>query len=90
MCCLLQLVLVVAGGPFMIGHLIWMLNFGSFSNNPPNLASVDDCMMFLMILHYTCTGLFSRGVDVIWVLLLDFGLRKKYPPYLLHAPGSEM
>ena len=47
-------------------------------------------MMFLIIIHITCTGKFSGGISVIGVLLLDFGSRKKYPPALLRASGSEM
>ena len=64
--------------------------FWQFSRNPPNLDSVADAMAFLMILHSTCTGLFYGGIAVIGVLLLDFGPRKKYPPDLLRASGSEM
>ena len=32
--------------------------FLHFKNNPPNHASVADAMMFIMILHSTCTGPF--------------------------------
>ena len=62
--------------------------FRQFSNNPPNSASVDDAITFLIMLHSTCTGPFWGGIDCIGVL--DFGPRKKYPPSLLCASGSEM
>ena len=47
-----------------------------------------DAMTFLMILHYTCTGPFYGGMACIGVL--DFGPRKKYPPALICASGSDM
>ena len=47
--------------------------FCHFSNYPPNSASVDDAMKFLVILHSICTGQFSGGISVIG--LLDFGPR---------------
>ena len=50
--------------------------FWKFSKHPPNYASLDDAMKFLMILHSKCTGLFYRGIAVIGVLLLDFERRK--------------
>ena len=62
----------------------------NFSNNPTNPASVAYAMMFLMILHYTCTGPFPGGIDVIGGLLLNFGPKKKYSPDLLFDSGSEM
>ena len=51
--------------------------FWYFSNNPPNSASVADSVTFLVILYYTCTSPFSRGIAVIGAL--DFGPRKKIP-----------
>ena len=45
-------------------------------------------MTFLMIINSTCTGPFSGGISVIGVL--DFGLRKKFSPDMLHAYGSDM
>ena len=59
--------------------------FWYFSNNPPNSATLANSMIFLIILHSTCTGPFSAVISVIGVLFLDFGPRKKYPPALLHA-----
>ena len=50
------------------------VTFWKISNNLPNSASVADAMIFLMILHSTCTGLSSGIVAVIGVL--DFGPRK--------------
>ena len=61
--------------------------FWQFSKNPPNYASVDDSMTFLMILHYTYTEPFSVVIDVIGVL--DFVLRKN-PSAMLRASGSDM
>ena len=63
------------------------VTFWQFSNNPPNYASMDDAMTFLMMLHYTCTGPLSGGIHFIGVL--NFGLRKKYAPALLRASVSE-
>ena len=48
--------------------------FWNFSDNPPNSASLDDSMIFFMMLHYTCTGLFSGETGFIGVL--DFVPRK--------------
>ena len=62
--------------------------FCQYSNNSPNSAFVDDAMTFLVMLHSTCTGPFSRGVSCIGVL--DFGPRKKYAYALLRASGSDM
>ena len=62
--------------------------FWQFSNNPPNYTSVDDDITFLIMLHSTCTGTFSGGIDCISVL--NFGPGKKYPPALLCASSSEM
>ena len=45
-------------------------------------------MMFLKIPHTIFTGPFSGGIAVI--VVLDFGTRKKYPPALLRASGSEI
>ena len=62
--------------------------FWQFSNNHPNYDFVDDAMTFLIMLHSTCTGPFYRCVDCIG--MLDFGPRKKYPPALIRASGSDM
>ena len=62
--------------------------FWKISDNPPNSASLDDSMIFLMMLHSTCTGIFSGEIGFIGVL--DFVPRKKYPPALLCASGYEM
>ena len=56
-----------------------------FLNNPLNSASVADAITFLIIPCYTCTGPFSGGIACIGVF--D---RKKYPPDLLRASGSDM
>ena len=53
------------------------ISFLQFSNSPTNYASVADAMNFLMILHSTCMGPFSRSITLISVLLMDFGTRKK-------------
>ena len=50
--------------------------FWQFSNNPPNSVSVADYIIFLMILHSTRTGRFSRGIDFIGELFLDLETRK--------------
>ena len=39
-----------------------------FSNNPPNSDSAAYTMIFLIVLHSTCTGKFSRGIAFISVL----------------------
>ena len=62
--------------------------FWKFSNNPPNSASVGDAITFYIMLHSTCTGPFSGYVACIGVL--DIFPRKKYPPDLLRAYGSDM
>ena len=62
--------------------------FWKFSNRPPNYASVADAITFLVMLHSTCTGPLSVGISCIGVL--DFVPRKKYPPALLCASGSDM
>ena len=63
------------------------VDFWQFSNNLPNFASVADDMKFIIMLHYTCTGLLSRGIACIGVL--NFFLEKN-PLDLLRASGSEM
>ena len=68
--------------------LLMDVSLWNFSNNPPNYASVADTIPFLIILHSTCTGTFYGDIDFIGVL--DFGPRKKYPPALIHASGSDM
>ena len=70
--------------------VLMYVNFWQFSKNPPNSASVTDTMTFLMILHSTCTGPFSRRIDIMGVLLLDFGPRKQYVPALMCASGYEV
>ena len=45
-------------------------------------------MSFLIMLYSTCAGPFSRVISCIRVL--DFGPRKKYPPALFRASGSDM
>ena len=52
------------------------VSFWKFSKNPPNSASVDDAMMFIMVLHSTCTGPIFGGITVISVLLMNLGQRK--------------
>ena len=68
--------------------IIMDVAFWKFSNNSPNSASVADAMTFIIILHSTCTGTFTGGIDCHGVL--GFGPRKKYPPALLRASGSEI
>ena len=80
--------LVVVGGPFMIGPFSWLSLSGSFQITPPNSASVANTMAFLIMLHYTCAGPFLAGIDFIGVL--DFFPRKKYPPAPFRASGSDM
>ena len=86
-------VLYVAGG---VGGYGWTISamvilvdvaFWQFSNNPPNSDSVDDAMTFLIMLHSTCTGLFSGGIACIGVL--DFGISKNQPT-ILRASGYDM
>ena len=62
--------------------------FWKLSNNITGYASVAYAMTFLIVLNYTCTGPFSEGIYFISVL--GFCPRKKYPPALLSASGSEM
>ena len=62
--------------------------FWQFSNNPPNSASMADAMTFLIMLHSTRNGPFSWRYACNGVF--DFGPRKKYPPALLRASGSDM
>ena len=62
--------------------------FWKFSNNLPNSTFMDDAMTFIIMLNSTCNGTFYGGISCIFVL--DFGPRKKYPPDLLRASGSEM
>ena len=64
------------------------VTFCQFSDKPPNSDSVDSAITSLMMLHYTCTGLLYRGISCTGVL--DFGTRKKSPPDLLRASGSDM
>ena len=87
----------VLSGATVVGCCEWPIsdrevgmdvNFWQFSNNPPSFSSVDDAMTFIMILHSTFNGPFTGSIAVIGVL--DFGPRKKYPPALLRASGSEM
>ena len=51
--------------------------FCQFSSNLSNYDSVADAMDFLIILHSTCTSLFSGGVAIFGVLLIGFGPSKK-------------
>ena len=48
------------------------VDFWNFSNNPPNSASVDYAMTFIIILNSTCTGHFMGALLVLvcccWVL----------------------
>ena len=44
-----------------------------FTNNSLNLSSMANSMNFIMIIHSTCTGTFSRGISNIEVLLMGFG-----------------
>ena len=48
--------------------------FWKFSNNPTNSAFVADAITFLIMMHYTCTGIFLGGIDCIGVFY--FGTRK--------------
>ena len=63
-------VLLVVGGPFILGPILWILLSGSFK-----YASVADSTAFLIMLHSSCPGPFSGGIACIGVL--DFGPRKK-------------
>ena len=63
--------------------------FQQFLNNPPNYASVADAMLFIIILHYTCTGPFYWGIVCISVLYL-FWSQGKNSPALLCVSASEM
>ena len=76
------------GCPIYARAVLMNVAFWLFSNNPPNSASVDYAITFLIMMNSTCTGPFFRGIDCIGVL--DFGPRKKYPPALLHSSGSDM
>ena len=62
------------GWPISVRVVFMDVAFWECSNNPPNSASISDAMTFLIILHSTCTGPFSYGVDFIG--MLDFGPRK--------------
>ena len=67
-----------------IGCFLLML----LSDNSPNCASVADAMTFLIMIHYICTGPFSEVISCIGVL--DFVLRKKSSPALIHASGYDL
>ena len=91
---LFDAVLSVATG---VGDFWWTISaravlvevaFWQFSNKPPNYYSVADTIKFLMMLHYACISPFYGGISCIGVL--NFGPRKKYPPALLRASGSDM
>ena len=62
--------------------------FWKFSNNPRNSTSVADAMTFIVILYSKFTGPFYWGFS--FIVVLDFGPSKKYPPALLRDSGSEM
>ena len=51
--------------PIYARAVLMAVNFCQFSNNPPNCASMDDAIIFLMFLHYTCNGTFWGGEEVI-------------------------
>ena len=91
---LLAAVLYVATGvggfwwPISARAVLMEVAFWKFSNKPTSSASVADAIIFLMMLHSTCTGTFSRGIS--WIGVLDFGPRKKHPLDLLCASGSDM
>ena len=74
--------------PNSIRDVFMDVTFWKFSNHPPNSASVADAMTFLIMLHSTCTGPFSRVIACIGVL--DFVPRKRYPLALLRASGSDI
>ena len=78
------------GWPISARAVRMSVAFCKFSESPPNSASVAYCMTFLRILHYTCTGPFLGGIDVIGVLFMYLGLRGKNPPDLLRASGSDI
>ena len=62
--------------------------FWKSPNNPTNYASVDDSITFLIMPNSKCTVPISGGINFIGVV--EFGPRKKYPPAMLHASGSDM
>ena len=61
--------------PISARAVLMAVAFWKFSNNPPNSTSVADAIIFLIMLHYTCTGPSLGGIDFIGVL--DFCPRKK-------------
>ena len=61
--------------PISATAVLMAVAFWQFSRNPPNSASVIYAIIFFIILHSTCNGLFSGGISCIGVL--DFGPRKK-------------
>ena len=76
------------GCPISARAILMDVTLWNFSNNPPNYDSVADYTPFIIMLHSTCTGMFSGGIACIGGL--DFGPRKKYPPALLRDSGSYM
>ena len=44
------------GWPISARAVLMDVAFCNFSNNPPNYASMDDAIKFLIILNSTCTG----------------------------------
>ena len=62
--------------------------FWKFSNKSPNYASVANASIFVIMLHSTFTGPFSRGIYCIGVL--DFCPREIYLLALLCASGDDM
>ena len=65
------------GWPISSREVYMYVAFYNFTNHPPNSASVDDIMVFFVILYYTCKGMFPGGIAVVGVLLLGFGPKKK-------------
>ena len=65
--------LVIVGGPFLIGMFSLMLPSVSFQKNPPNSTYVSDAMTCIIRLHYIGTGPFYRDIDCIGAL--DFSIK---------------
>ena len=76
------------GCPIYARAVLVDVAFWKFSNDLPNSASVSYFMIFLIMLHSICTGMFSGGV--VCICVLGFGSRNKYPPALICAYSFDM
>ena len=60
--------------PISARDVIMDVALWQFWNSPPNSASVADAIIFIIMMHSTCTVTFSGGI--VCISVLDFGPRK--------------